>query len=84
MNYENIEVIALTQKLVQIESTNVGTFEGEISKFIAEWLSIDTNAEVIRDEFETGRFNVVALLKGRVSHPNLIYIAHMDTVPMAR
>ena len=82
MNYENIEVIVLTQKLVQIESTNVGTFEGEISQFVSEWLRSNTEAEIVRDEFEPGRFNVVATLKGQVSHPNLLYIAHMDTVPV--
>ena len=82
MNCENIEVIALTQKLVQIESTNVGTFEDEISKFITEWLRSNTKVEVVRDEFEPGRFNVAATLKGQVSHPNLLYIAHMDTVPV--
>lgn len=81
MNYEDVEVIQLTKELVNIESTNVGTFEGEVSQFIADWLEECTEAEVIRDEYTPGRYNVIATLKGKISHPNLIYIAHMDTVP---
>lgn len=81
MNYENVEVIDLTRKLVQIESTNIGTFEEKISLFIEDWLRKNTHAEVVREEIEPKRFNVVATLKGKTSHPNLIYIAHMDTVP---
>ncbi len=81
MNYADQEVIRLTQDLVRIESTNVGTFEGEISLFIEKWLRKNTCAEVMRDEFAPGRFNVYATVKGRVSHPNLIYCGHMDTVP---
>lgn len=76
------EVVALTQRLVQIESTNVGTFEGEISLFVEDWLKKSTKAEIVRDEFEPGRFNVMATLKGETSHPNLLYLAHMDTVPV--
>lgn len=82
MNYAETEVIKLTQQLVRIESSNVGTFEGEISRFIEEWLRTHTGAEITRDEYEPGRFNVVATLRGAVRHPNLIYIAHMDTVPL--
>lgn len=81
MNYENVEVIQLTRQLVNIESTNVGTFEGEVSQFIADWLRTYTKVEVIRDEYAPGRYNVIATLKGKTAHPNLIYIAHMDTVP---
>ena len=82
MNYADHEVIKLTRDLVRIESTNMGTFEGEISLFIEKWLKENTYSEVVRDEFAPGRFNVYATLKGKVSHPNLIYVAHMDTVPV--
>lgn len=82
MDYQKNEAVLLTQKLVQIESTNVGTYEGEVSKFVESWLKEQTKVEVVRDEFEPGRFNVIATLKGKVAHPNLIYIAHMDTVPI--
>jgi succinyl-diaminopimelate desuccinylase len=82
MGYEENEALGLTQQLVRIESTNVGTYEGEISRFIKEWLRAHTGAEILRAEYEPGRFNVVATLRGAVRHPNLIYIAHMDTVPL--
>lgn len=83
MNFADVEVIQLTQKMVQIESTNIGTFEGELSSFVADWLRQHTRADIVRDEYLPGRFNVTATLKGAVAHPNLIYIAHMDTVPFA-
>lgn len=82
MNYEDREVITLTQRLVQIESTNVGTFEGEVSRFISDWLKENTEAEVIRDEFAPGRFNVMATIKGKTDKPNFLCLAHMDTVPV--
>ncbi len=81
MNYETVEVIELTQQMVRIESTNVGTYEEELSKFIEDWLRKHTRAVIKREELAPKRFNVVATLKGAVSHPNLIYIGHMDTVP---
>lgn len=82
MQYESVEVIRLTEELVAIESTNVGTYEGEISTFIYDWMQKNTHVEVERQEFLPGRFNVIATLKGKKAHPNLIYIAHMDTVPV--
>ena len=53
-----------------------------ISLFVEEWLKKYTKAEIVRDEFEEGRFNVMAKLKGEAQHPNLLYLAHMDTVPV--
>ncbi len=81
MDYQKQEVIDLTSKLVRIESTNIGTYEKDISAFVEQWLKQNTKAEVMREEIAPGRFNVVATLKGSVSHPNLIYICHLDTVP---
>jgi succinyl-diaminopimelate desuccinylase len=82
MNYDNIEVIQLTRELIRIDSTNVGAFEGEISDFVEKWLRKNTQAEIWRDEFLPGRANVIAKLKGETAEPNLVYIAHMDTVPV--
>lgn len=80
MDYNNIEVIALTQKLVSIQSTNPGTYEKEIGEFIYDWMS-RTGAEVHKDEFAKDRFNVVAHFPGEINDPALIYICHMDVVP---
>lgn len=76
------EVLQLTSKLVSIESTNKGTFEGAVGEFIQTWLKANTHAEVTTQEFLPSRFNVLATYKGQVAHPNLLYVCHMDTVPI--
>ncbi len=76
------EVLQLTSQLVAIESTNKGTFEGAVGQFIQDWLKASTHAEISTQEFLPGRFNVLATYKGKVSHPNLLYVCHMDTVPI--
>ncbi|MGE4284600.1 MAG: M20 family metallopeptidase [Clostridia bacterium] len=74
------EVIKLAQELVKIPSENpVGT-EEVIGNFIFNWLK-DLNVEVTKEEVEPGRFNIIARLYGEREQPNLVYIAHMDTVP---
>ena len=81
MYLKDSEAIKLTQELIKIPSENpVGTEEA-IGKFIYDWLN-ELNVEVKKEEVEPGRFNIVAKLPGEVSHPNLVYIAHMDTVPI--
>lgn len=85
MKYEEVEVIQLLQQLVRIESTNEGTYEKEIGDFIYSWLkdqTAGTEAEVFRDEALPGRCNIVGYLKGEFDHPNMVLIAHMDTVPV--
>ena len=47
MNYSPIEEVALTQKLVRIESTNPGTFEYKVSDFVYDFLA-HTGADVLR------------------------------------
>lgn len=81
MNLSPIEEVALTQQLVRINSTNPGEFEYALADFIADWLS-KTGAEITRNQVKDGRCNVVARLKGKVSSPALVYICHMDTVPL--
>lgn len=75
----NSEVVKLTQELVKIPSENpVGT-EETISDFIFNWFK-ELNLDVTREEVEPGRYNIVAKLLGNDKEPNLLYIAHMDTV----
>lgn len=81
MNYSPIEEVALTQKLVQIESTNPGAFEYKVSDFVYDFLA-QTGADVLRHEVKDGRCNIVATLKGEQSGPRLVYICHQDTVPL--
>ena len=81
MNYSPIEEVALTQKLVRIESTNPGAFEYKVSDFVYDFL-VQTGADVLRHEVKDGRCNIVATLKGEQSGPRLVYICHQDTVPL--
>lgn len=66
MNYSPIEEVALTQKLVRIESTNPGAFEYKVSDFVYDFLA-QTGADVLRHEVKDGRCNIVATLKGEQS-----------------
>lgn len=81
MNYSPIEEVALTQKLIRIESTNPGAFEYKVSDFVYDFL-VQTGADVLRHEVKDGRCNIVATLKGEQSGPRLVYICHQDTVPL--
>lgn len=81
MNYSPIEEVALTQKLIRIESTNPGAFEYKVSDFVYDFLA-QTGADVLRHEVKDGRCNIVATLKGEQSGPRLVYICHQDTVPL--
>lgn len=81
MSLSPIEEVALTQQLVRINSTNPGEFEYKLADFVVSWLS-STGAEISLNEVKDGRCNVVARLRGKVSSPALVYICHMDTVPL--
>lgn len=76
------EEIRLTQALVGIDSTDPGVLEGEIGDFVAKWLEENTSAQVSREPVAEGRANVVARLPGASSAHKLVYICHMDTVPV--
>lgn len=75
------ELITLTQELVRIESTNPGAYEKNIGEFIYTWLK-NCGADVVRDEFSPGRFNVCSTIRGEADSPNLAFVGHMDTVPV--
>lgn len=81
MSLSPIEEVALTQQLVRINSTNPGEFEYKLADFVVQWLSA-TGAEISLNEVKDGRCNVIARLRGKVSSPALVYICHMDTVPL--
>lgn len=87
------EAWELTKKLVSIDSSDPGAYEGEICDFIYQWLSecvrtlggeMAGNMSVTREEVLDGRFNVRAVIPGRAGsreeEPGLVYICHMDTV----
>ena len=76
------EEILLTQRLVRIESSNPGTYEGAVSDFVFDWLQKNTPAQVIREPVHEGRDNIIAILRGASREHNLVYICHMDTMPV--
>ena len=73
-----MDLIELTQKLISIPSfVDNKTDEKEIGSFIYNYLKEFTNLEVIKQEVENGRFNIIA----KNNCPTKLLIAcHMDTV----
>lgn len=78
-----MNAVSLTQKLVQIDSTNPGTGEGGMEKFFVEFAGQFPEGKVgiQRDEVSAGRNNVMLVLPGKTDKPELVFICHMDTVP---
>lgn len=72
--------IELTQQLVRIPSENPTGDEVALSKFIAGWLQ-EHNIETEILPVEGERANVLGRVRG-AGGPPLVYIAHMDTVPI--
>ena len=54
--------IELTQKLIQIESTNPGVYEGSIESFITSYLSECSAIKLQFDTVEHGRRNIIATI----------------------
>lgn len=78
------QLTQLLSELVAIDSTNPilvpgGAGEGEIARFIAEWLS-SAGLEVQLVETAPGRPNVVGISRGTGGGRSLILNGHMDTV----
>ncbi|MBN9386991.1 MAG: M20 family metallopeptidase [Chloroflexi bacterium] len=72
--------IELTQKLVQIPSENPTGDEVALGRFVAEWLrehGIETEVRPVEGE----RANVLGRIRG-AGGPPLVYLAHLDTVPI--
>lgn len=73
----------LTRQLIQIESTDPGTYELTIKDWICSWLTSALHADVrlYQDEVLPNRFNLMAELPGTdPGLPALVWICHMDTV----
>lgn len=72
--------VDLTRKLVQIPSENPTGDEVAVGRYIAEWLrdhDIETEVRPVEGE----RANILGRVKGN-GGPPLVYIAHLDTVPI--
>lgn len=82
--YETREEVLLTQRMVRIESSNPGAYEGAMAAFVSGWLRENTSAEVLLEPVHEGRSNVVATLPGASREHGLTYICHMDTMPVGK
>lgn len=75
-------VIADTQALIRIDSTNPGVLEAECADWIVQRLE-GMGARPQRHEVQPGRDNVSVVVPGRDrTAPRLVLVAHMDTVPI--
>lgn len=77
-------IIETLKQLVRINSINpslstAGNGEAEIGSFVANALST-LGLTVSTQEFDTGRVNIVGVLKGSGNGRSLLLNAHMDTV----
>ncbi len=78
------ELAALLGRLVEIDSVNPdlvpgGAGEGEIARFVAEWLE-RAGLDVTLQESAPGRPNVIGRVRGNGGGKSLMFNAHMDTV----
>lgn len=74
-------LVALCSRLVQIRSVNPPGGERAIAEFVAGVLAAGgIGAELI--SHGPARASVLARIKGRGEAPNLLYSAHLDTVPV--
>lgn len=79
------DIIKLEQDLVRIPSVNTGFMptgnETEVCHYIRDWLAAEgVDSETL--ESAPGRGNIIASLKGRSGTPGLMFMAHLDVVPV--
>lgn len=79
MEHKKWDAVDLARELVQKESTNPGTYEEAVSRLIERYL-VCAGVQPENSEVLPGRRNIRAVLPGKVSHPALVFICHMDTV----
>lgn len=74
------DVVELTQSLVRVDTANPPGNELAAAKVLRDWLH-DHGVEAEIDEFEPGRANLIATIKGPEPGPSLMLNTHMDVVP---
>lgn len=72
--------VAITKAMVQIDSTDPGTYENAMADWIEQQLSDLSNVTITREEVLPGRPNLMAEISGPENLPALVMICHMDTV----
>lgn len=79
------DIVRLEQDLVRIPSVNTGFMptgnETAVCEYISDWMRAEgVESEII--ESAPGRGNIVARLKGRSGQAGLMFMAHLDVVPI--
>ena len=84
MNVE-YDAVRWTRKLIQIESTNPGKLEWDIADILEMELQEvrKINGDCVREKTKAGRPIVMGVIPGKMIDEELIFICHMDTVPIA-
>lgn len=77
-----MDAVELTRELIKIESTDPGSWETRVGEYICNYLK-ESGADTETYEVEPGRKIVKGVVKGAKAHPALVFICHMDTVPIA-
>jgi len=77
---EKNDLVALLQRVIQFPTEDPPGREIDLAQFIRDTFT-DWKIPVELDEFQPGRANVIARLKGTGSRPGLVFSAHMDTMP---
>jgi succinyl-diaminopimelate desuccinylase len=77
------ELVRLTQDLVRIDSVirpESGGTEGEVVRFIADWIRRELGIEPLVEEVVPGRENIIATLDSGSPGPCLMLEGHTDVV----
>lgn len=78
---EQGELVALLQQLLQFPTPDPPGREIELARFVHETVQ-SWGLDSQLDEFEPGRANVVARLRGNGTAPGLVFSAHLDTMAL--
>lgn len=73
-------LVELLRELVRIDSSDPPGNEIRVAEVVAETL-VRNGIDATLDEFQRGRANVMARIKGRTGSNALVFSAHLDTVP---
>lgn len=79
MGIQKQNAVELTKKLVQLDSSNPGNYEGDICAYLESILPKE-KLVITKKEVLPNRYNLMAELEGEIKTPALVFICHMDTV----
>lgn len=79
-----MNAIEITKKLITIDSTNPGNYESSILEYLEDFFSDEAfmGAEIKTQEVLKNRKNLYVKISGNDDSEELVFICHMDTVPI--